>query len=108
LYARAAEAILREKMDKTARVVEGAYYFPTRKGKAQFLHRPQNRAADVNSLLNTLFDIIKNGAFAPSRKECFLCNDYALCQRTRASLKEKRDNILNTALQPLRKLEEYD
>jgi hypothetical protein len=108
LYARAAEAILREKMDKTARVVEGAYYFPTRKGKAQFLHRPQNRAADVNSLLNTLFDIIKNGAFAPSKKECFLCSDYGLCDSTRARLKEKTANILNTTLEPIRKLEEYD
>ena len=108
LYARAAEAILREKSDKSARVVEGAYYFPTRKGRAQFLHRPQNRAADVNSLLNTLFDIIKNGAFAPSRKECFLCSDYALCESTRASLKEKRDNVRNTVLEPIRKLEEYE
>jgi ATP-dependent helicase/nuclease subunit B len=108
LYARAAEAILREKTDKTARVVEGAYYFPTRKGRAQFLHRAQNRATDVNSLLNTLFDIIKNGAFAPSKEECFLCRDYALCESTQASLKEKMANVRNTALEPIRKLEEYD
>ena len=108
LYARAAEAILREKMDKTARVVEGAYYFPTRKGKAQFLHRPQNRATDVNSLLNALFDIIKSGAFAPSEEGCFLCRDYGLCDSTRASLKEKMENVRNTVLEPIRKLEEYD
>jgi ATP-dependent helicase/DNAse subunit B len=107
LYSRAAESILREQVDRAARVVEGGYYFPTRKGEAQLFLRVQKQSRDLDTLLQTLFDIIASGAFLPREDQCYLCRDYDLCGVTRKSVSAKLENSGNKTLEPLRKLDEY-
>ena len=79
LYAMALEELL-ARAGRPGKVGRSGYFFPGRKGQGQRFALPLE-PEETRKVLNALFDLLKDGAFAHTREEddCRFCDYQAVC-----------------------------
>lgn len=98
LYAIAAEQWLRETgADPLARVVEAEYYFPTERGRGEFVRRLQNRREELSSVVANMLESINQGMYVPTKDPggCRYCEYKAVCGSHADWMKDKRESPVN-------------
>lgn len=113
LYAYACEVLLRKNNDvKNARVTEGVYLFPTKKGEGRRFTRVQRNISKFFMLLDDLFTVIEEGTFAATEDtgECRWCDYNVVCRvhRLQAVIAAKKSDESVKALEALRRLATYE
>lgn len=113
LYAYACETILRnEDGTKNAKVQEGVYSFPTKKGEGRRFTRVQRENLTFLKLLDDLFMVIGEGIFAATEEQgdCRWCDYKIVCRihRLEQIITAKRHDESVEALSVLRRLNEYE
>lgn len=81
LYGVVAEFLLQERNDPEAVVVRTGYFFPSAKGEGLRIERRRAGKEELNRLLTSLFDLLRNGVFASSYddKYCKYCLYASIC-----------------------------
>jgi len=105
-YGLAAEKILQRSGDAKASVVQGEYWFPTKRGS----ERPVKRRLDpvrLSEVLEILLDAIANGTFMCLDPKCYSCKEYGFHSWDDPKIKAKLANPGNVQLNNLRRLEDY-
>lgn len=98
LYAVAAEQWLRESgLDPVAEVVEADYYFPTERGRGEYVRRLQNRRGELSAVVTSMLEAIDRGLFVPANdtRTCRYCDYQAACGSHVELMKEKRESSAN-------------
>lgn len=112
LYAYACEMLLRKNNLQNARVMEGVYLFPTKKGEGRRFVRVRGDISRFFELLDDLFTIIEEGTFAATDDpgECRWCDYQVVCriERLQRVIAGKRSDPDAEALSALRRLAEYE
>ena len=113
LYAYACEVLLRNNSDtKDAKVTEGVYLFPTKKGEGRRFTRIQGDISKFFELLDDLFTIIDEGTFAATEEpgDCRWCDYKTVCRihRLEKNIKAKRNDNSVEALSALRGINSYE
>jgi len=113
LYAYACEVLLRKNNYlQNAKVTEGVYLFPTKKGEGRRFVRVKRDISKFFELLDDLFTIIEKGAFAATEDpgDCRWCDYRVVCriERLHKVIAGKRDDPDVKALSALRRLAEYE
>jgi len=113
LYAYACEMLLGKNNGmKNAKVTEGVYLFPTRKGEGRRFVRVQRDNTKLLELLDDLFTIIEEGIFAASEDpgECRWCDYQVVCriERLHKVIAGKRNDPDVIALSVIRRLAGYE
>jgi len=101
LYAVAVEQWLKHTgIDKEARVVESAYYFPTERGKGTEVSRLQNRRAELSELVGHLLASMESGTFAATKesKRCVYCDYKTVCRNESERTQAKSSSPANAPL----------
>jgi len=97
---------------KNAKVTEGVYLFPTRKGEGRRFVRVQRDNTKLLELLDDLFTIIEEGIFAASEDpgECRWCDYQVVCriERLHKVIAGKRNDPDVIALSVIRRLAGYE
>jgi ATP-dependent helicase/nuclease subunit B len=109
LYAIAAVQLLR-RQDPSGRVTLSSYYFPTVRGNARRVPRPQRDSAPVAAVLRDLFDLLAGGTFLHTANpdDCKYCEFHRACGTDPVPrAKAKLANAANIALDVYRRLEEH-
>ena len=109
LYAIAAERLLRRE-DPTARVTVSSYYFPTERGNARRVPRPQGDSAPVAAVLQDLFDLLAGGTFlhTADAADCKYCEFHRACGSDPVPRAQgKLANAATTALDVYRRLQAH-
>ena len=80
LYALAAETLLR-KSDRSARVVDAAYWFPTERGECDVVSRKPEEWQRLPGLLRDLLSLLRDGVFphTTTARECDWCDVASAC-----------------------------
>jgi hypothetical protein len=80
LYALAAETLLR-KSDRSARVVDAAYWFPTERGECDVVSRKPKEKQALTGLLRDLLSLLRDGVFphTTTARECDWCDVASAC-----------------------------
>jgi len=109
LYAIAAVQLLR-RGDPTARVTLSSYYFPTARGNARRVPRPQGDSAPVAPVLRDLFDLLAGGTFlhTADAADCKYCEFHRACGSDPVPRAQgKLANAATTALDVHRRLQAH-
>lgn len=111
LYAIAAEKFLQNiEKDEKLTVKKSGYLFPTEKETGRLVIYDRNDT-ELMQLLNVLFDIVKTGIFIPSddKDSCTYCDYTNICgESVKESSEMKFQNTENSAIELLKKLEDYE
>ncbi|HAA25568.1 MAG TPA: PD-(D/E)XK nuclease family protein [Ruminiclostridium sp.] len=113
LYAYACEMLLGKNNGmQNAKVTEGIYLFPTKKGEGRRFVRVQRDISELLELLDDLFTIIEEGIFAAAEDpgECRWCDYQVVCriERLHKVIAGKRSDPDVKALSAIRRLAEYE
>lgn len=113
LYAYACEVLLgNNKGVQNAKVTEGVYLFPTKKGEGKRFIRVQEDMSKFFQLLDDLFTVIEEGTFAATEDsgDCRWCEYQVVCRihRLQKVIAEKRSDQSVEALSALRRLATYE
>ncbi|WP_138494061.1 PD-(D/E)XK nuclease family protein [Paenibacillus pinistramenti] len=112
LYSMAVEQWLRDTgIDPEARVTEAEYYFPTERGRGEYVRRTQNRRDDVVTILGQLLESQKKGIYVPThnKKMCGWCDYNAVCGPHSEWMAFKRQSAGNEELlKTLLEVEAFD
>jgi ATP-dependent helicase/nuclease subunit B len=99
IYARAVEAMLKEK-GMSGRVTRSGYLFPTTKGRGARLLR-ECSDGDLSSALNSLFDVIATGFFPHGNVDaCRFCDFKAVCGGEELASKRMANKFAKNANEP--------
>jgi len=113
LYAYACEVLLRKNNNlQNARVTEGVYLFPTKKGEGRRFIRVRGDISKFLELLDDLFTIIEEGTFAATEDpgDCRWCDYQVVCriERLHSVITGKRSDPDVKALSAIRRLAGYE
>ncbi|MGE5484055.1 MAG: PD-(D/E)XK nuclease family protein [Ignavibacteriales bacterium] len=115
VYARAAEAILRESgIDPEARVESSGYLFLTEKGEGRRVARRVRKWERAGQAIRRIVEIISSGAFhaTTGAERCEWCEYSPVCGGTqaaeRARAKAEADVDENGVFRPWKELQEYE
>lgn len=98
LYTVAVEQWLREtEIDSQARVMEAEYYFPTERGRGEYVRRVQNRREELASVVAGLLESRKRGIYVPAMDSgaCRYCDYQEMCGSHADRMAEKRVSAIN-------------
>lgn len=98
LYSIAVEQWLRETgADPEARVVESDYYFPTERGRGEFVRRIQNRRDELAAVIARLMEARRRGLYIPAKDSsiCKWCDYQAVCGSHSEWMSSKRESPAN-------------
>ncbi|NLX77909.1 MAG: PD-(D/E)XK nuclease family protein [Clostridiaceae bacterium] len=113
LYAYACEVLLKKYRDaQNAKVKEGVYLFPTKKGEGRRFIRVLKDLSKFFRLLDNLLTVIEEGTFAVTEDpgDCRWCDYQVVCRihRLPSVAEEKRNDKNVEALAALRGLSDYE
>lgn len=102
LYAMALEELL-ARAGRPGRVSRSGYFFPGRKGQGQRFALPLE-PEETRKVLNALFDLLKDGAFAhtPKEDDCRFCDYKTVCGGVERATERARAKNLEVAPPVLR------
>lgn len=98
LYAIAVEQWFRETgVDPEARVTEAEYYFPTERGRGEYVRRIQNRKEDLAFIVSQLLNSRERGLYIPARDAngCRYCDYQEVCGPHADWMAAKRESTAN-------------
>ncbi|SDT08804.1 PD-(D/E)XK nuclease superfamily protein [Paenibacillaceae bacterium GAS479] len=98
LYSIAVEQWLRKTgADPEARVVEADYYFPTERGRGEFVRRVQNRRDELAVVIARLMETRSRGLYIPAKDPsmCKWCDYQAVCGPHSEWMSNKRESSAN-------------
>lgn len=111
LYAIAAEALLREKVDKEAKVVRSGYFFPGARGEGRRISKDKPVREELNEVLGDLFTFLREGIFPASsdKGSCGFCEYQAICGGFDLAGEHTREKLgTDKKLEPLRRLKDRE
>ena len=111
LYAIAAEKLLREKVDKEARVVRAGYFFPGARGEGRRISKDKPVREELNDVLEDLFTILKEGVFPAliDKNSCGFCEYQKICGGFDLAVKHTKGKLKSDKkLEPLRRLKDRE
>ncbi|MUT65660.1 PD-(D/E)XK nuclease family protein [Paenibacillus sp. NEAU-GSW1] len=98
LYSIAVEQWFHETgIDPHARVVEAEYYFPTERGRGEYVRRIQNRREELALIISQLLESRNRGLYVPAKDErtCRYCDFLEVCGSHAAWMADKREAAVN-------------
>ncbi|GGD99887.1 PD-(D/E)XK nuclease family protein [Paenibacillus nasutitermitis] len=98
IYSIAVEQWLHEAgVDPEAKVTEAEYYFPTERGRGEYVRRTQNRREELTAIIANLLESRNRGIYVPARdsKVCGWCDYQTVCGSHSEWMAGKRDSSLN-------------
>ncbi|CAM4499190.1 RecB family exonuclease [Paenibacillus endophyticus] len=101
LYSVAVEQWLRQTgIDPEAKVLEAEYYFPTERGRGEYVRRTQNRREELSAIVSQLLESQNRGIFVPAKNAntCRWCDYQAVCGSHSEWMAGKRDSSINMDL----------
>jgi ATP-dependent helicase/nuclease subunit B len=108
LYSIAVEKWFRETgIDPKARVVDAEYYFPTERGRGEYVRRIQNKRDELAFLVARLLESRDSGIYVPAKDSntCRYCDYQWGCGSHAEWMAGKREEPVNTMLSTLLEVE---